>query len=461
MDRKTRRQYEGVVYTPGRRPAPRKRSKPRTGKHNKSYFPFFYGLTIFTGIVACIVVFTTLFSSFAAGRQTDAPTPARNTPGRPEPTVVAYEQTSDAVGLIKNVGSGTDRILQIYDFNNARMLNLIADGTSDLKDRYGGAIVYAELNIGDIVEVNFEPRGNQLKSLRHSGQAWERRQATRVAVDYAEQTVTLDNDVYAYTDELITRTRGGSSFSIRDVRPIDVLMLKGYQDKLWYAELVRGHGYLEFTDKDLVVDGILEINTDFARDLGEAEYIELLEGMHRIVIRGDNIETFLTEITVERGETYNLDLNDVEFRRGLVTIIANTDDYIIMLDGAEHPPEEPILLTYGNYHFKLTKDGYLPWEETVTINEPIVVIDANLKEEVQLSRFTINSYPAGAEIYVDNSYVGVTPLTISVEYGLRSIVARIPGYKSIDFDRTIEKPTDAIDIYMQEEEPVMPDGVAH
>jgi len=454
MDKKTRRLYDGVIYTPGRRsPAKRRSARRKT----KSHFPFLYGLTLFTGIIACIVVFVTMFNSFIDSRDAATPAPAQSTPARSTPTAVAYEQTSDAVGVIKNISGGTDRFLAIYDIAGARTLNLLTDGTTDFKNRYGQAIVYAELAVGDIVEFTYEPRGNLLKSLRHSGQAWELKQVSKVSVDYAARTVSVNNDVYAYNDELISVAKG-AGFDIRDIQPIDVVTLKGYQDKLWYAELIKSHGFLEFTDARLVVDGILEINTDFAADLSDAGTIELLEGVHRVVVRGGNIETYLKEIFIEKGETYVLDLNDVQFRMGLINLTVNTGDYTCHIDGEEVVPGEPILLTYGSYAFKLSKEGYLPWDGQVAVNEPVVELAVELKEEVQQSRFTINSYPAGAEIYIDNSYVGVAPLTISVDYGRHSIIARIPGYKSIDFERLIEKPADAIDIFMQEEEPVMPTG---
>ena len=454
MDRKTRRQYDGVIYTPGRRATKKRRVQTRR-KVKKTNFAIFYAITLFTGIVVCIVVFATMFNSMLPG-ETAAPKPtAQASAVKESPTAVAVEQTAGATGLIKTIGGGSDKIIVIYDVDEFKTYNLIVDNTAELKNKYGQAIAFAELSVGDIVDIVYETRGNLLKSLKHSGQAWEHRQATKTAVDYAERTVAVGNDVYSYTDELISLSRG-LRFDIENIKPIDVVTLKGYKDKLWYADLVRSHGYLDFSNKELVIDGILEIDNNYAKELADAEKMEILEGSHRVVVRGFNIETYLREITVERGETYILDLNDVQYKMGVVNVNINVEEYSLYINGAETTQGEAVAIDYGDYDMKITKEGYLPWEEKIKINEPIININVELQEELQICKLTINTYPAGAELYIDNSYVGVSPLTTPIVYGRHKLIYKKPGYRTTDFEFVTDKPAEVFDIYLQEEEPIMP-----
>ena len=460
MDRKTRRQYDGVVYTPSRRvsSASRNRQVQSRKKVKQTNLSLFYALTLFTGVVVCVVVFATMFTSLLSGEAvTPAPSSATQANERPTPTTVAFEQTISATGVIKNIGGGSDKILVIYDINENKNYNLLLDGATELKNKYGQAIAYAELNIGDIADIVFEQRGSALKSLMLSGQAWERRQATKVNVDYIERTVAIDNDVFSYTDELICHSRG-ANIKIDDIRPIDIVNMKGYKDRLWYIELVRSYGYLDFTGKELVVNGTFEIDNDFARDLKDANKTEILEGMHRVIIKGDNIELFIRDITIERNETYVIDINDVDFKKGIININANVSDYTLTVNGDAVSTSEPLMLEYGDYRLKINKEGYLPWEENVKVGEPTKNISAELQEELLICKLTINTYPAGAEIYIDNSYVGVSPITTPVVYGRHKIITNKPGYKTVEYEWILDEPSAIYDIFLQEEEPVMPPG---
>ena len=455
MDRKTRRQYDGVIYTPGRRSSPKRKQQLRQ-KTKKTNLSLLYALTLFTGVVVCIVVFATMFTSLLPGEAAAPGTSTATTASATEkPTEVAFEQTAEATGLVKTIGGGSDKLLVIYDVDALKTYNLIVDGGSELKNKYGQAIAFAELSVGDIVDITYETRSSLLKSLRHSGQAWERRQVSKLSVDYVARTVTVDNDVYFYTDELISLSRG-AAFEIESIQPIDVLMLKGYKDVLWYAELVRSHGYLDFTGKELVADGMLELNNDYAKELAGVTKMEVLEGTHRVVVRGENIETFFKEIAVERGETYILDLNDVQYKMGFLNIKSNVTDFILYIDGREVSRDEPIMLDYGNYALKITKEGYDAWEEKITVREPVKDVVVEMQEELQTCKLTINTYPAGAELYIDNSYVGLSPLTTPVVYGRHKLIYKKPGYKTMEYEKVIESPAEILDIYLQEEEPVMP-----
>lgn len=85
-------------------------------------------------------------------------------------------------------------------------------------------------------------------------------------------------------------------------------------------------------------------------------------------------------------------------------------DRYIGLTTADQPLEINNLLE-GRYHLKFIRGGYYDWEGNVSVL-------AKMERSVSVSMIAkpgsmnINSEPAGAQIFVDNSFIGVTPISL-------------------------------------------------
>jgi len=84
----------------------------------------------------------------------------------------------------------------------------------------------------------------------------------------------------------------------------------------------------------------------------------------------------------------------------------------------EYRGETPLTLEVeaGTYAIRISKDDYQDYTTTVTI-EPgkTATVSANLTQKTGMLKIT--SEPSGAEVYVDGSYKGTTPLTLTLTPG--------------------------------------------
>lgn len=464
--------YDGVIYTPGsaanqpsdisrsqiiRKPAPaRKAGAKRKKKKQKSQFGIFLAATMFTGVVVVIIVFAVVFNPLLSGSSSSSGNSSASTRNiiaeEPEPILpVASEKTESITGVVKSIGTNSQ--INVYDFNTGKSLNFIVDNLSILKNKYGEPIVFAEMSAGDIVDVDYS--GNVIKELFFSRQSTEYKNISNVKIDMVEQTITIGNETLSYNDQLVTSDKGGD-LDIMSIKPLDVVSVRFYKNIVWYLELSKGHGTIDFDNKDRINDGVVEIDNNIIRALDDFEKLEILEGSHRVVVKGSNISPISQEIYIERNASAAIDLSDIELLTGQLVVKVNQSDYGVKINGEDADLSQPIELDYGEYAVTVEKDGYFPWEGTVTISEKTNQLSVELSEKILLCKLSVDSIPSGAEIYIDNMFIGVTPCTANIEYGSHSITYKKEGYLTINSDITLNTPTYPLNLYLQEESPFMP-----
>ncbi len=205
---------------------------------------------------------------------------------------------------------------------------------------------------------------------------------------------------------------------------------------------------------------MLEIgNTKFLL-LSETDSVDMEEGTHRIVVKGKNIQPYITELTIENLQEVDLDLAEADIKKGELFIKCNIDDYVLSIDGKKQEPINPIELEQGEYIVKVEAKNYSTWQEKVVIGEGRKEIEVELKKEVNLSKLSLKTEPSGAEIYINNERIGISPLEVDIEYGRHNIVAKSSGYNDFPLTVTIEEKQHSYLIMMipttQPSTPVLP-----
>lgn len=436
--------YDGVRYTPSHRrsePAPRReipeRQQTQTGaarkklpaKKQKSQFAIFFITTVFVGVIICVIVFAVVFSSII-GNRNDDPSALL-----PSPKASASEKAPESISgksviaIITKIQS-SNKTISLYDLEENKSYSVTVDGTTALKDKYGNSMVLAEYKEGEIVDAVFGDTDNLLKSMQSSTQSWKL--VSNAKVDTAAKTISISNATYKYTNDIIT-VYNGESFDLSTLTPIDVVTVKGYKDTAWYVSLDKSHGVLKVEERPDIISGTIEIDTTIFESLDEPKEINVTEGSHHIVVKGSNIEPFSKEIIVETGETYILDLSEIKLKAGAMTFNINEPDAKLTVNGEEKNPKEPLVLDYGEYEIKVTKEGFGDWSQNIKFDTPNYNVDIKLEKIVQVSKVSIATSPEGAHIYIDNIYVGLSPIDSSVEYGLKTITVKKDGYLEISF----------------------------
>ncbi len=445
--KKSIKDYErdGVYYTPSetkvfedlslkpleKTQVRQKRPEQRRVKPQKSQLAVFYVVTIIFGVIISITVFSIVFNKFLSKDSGAKNIVQTETPIKTEVAIEDEIELTELTTLILETSSETSQI-KVLDIETSKQYNLYADVTTKISDKYGQMLVFAELKAGDIMDVKFDARNGNLTAVYESTAAWEFKNVKNVRVDIAKSAITIGNDVYGYDSNLISVFRGGN-YNISQLSPMDYVTVRGLKNKLLFIELANGHGTLEVVNGDKIKDGTIEVDTTVFRALDEAKKIELLEGSHKIVIKGANIDPFITEVTVSLGETSTVDLSEIQLKRGVITIDVDVEGATIYIDGTKTELTGQIPLDYGEYTIKVEKEGYEPYEAKAVVAQNPAVVTAKLQKIVEdtllMGRLLISTAPVNADVFIDNAYVGVAPLTIPLQYGVHVVTLKAEGYK--------------------------------
>lgn len=142
------------------------------------------------------------------------------------------------------------------------------------------------------------------------------------------------------------------------------------------------------------------------------ENLEILPGLHNIEIRAENYQNFQTDVNVhgcDKFQEVNLALlpgwSDI-------TVSSVPLDANVLIDGKPFG-KTPLhtQLSPGSYLLEISADRFKTWEHRLNVkpNEPQEISDVRLQPAD--GKLTINTKPDGANIIIDGTFVGQTPLT--------------------------------------------------
>lgn len=438
---------EGVIYdlsTGKKLASPNKISKNKKKLFDiNSNYAVFYMIAILVAIIAAVMLFIATVQHMTG----DAiPTLPSVDPSPPIATIpeglipdIEREPESLLLGVIQHIDT-LNRVFTIHDISNSGdrntyILNVV--GATDLRDRFGQGLVFAEFSLGDIVNVSFTPSNSTLTSLQISTDTWERRLVSGLQINQNSNLMTIDGSTFSYNEQLQI-LNNGTPYSIANLSPLNVLTMRGVNNTVWVIEVESGFGSISIINGSHIIDGTIEISRTTTTPIpigtgsdSSVQEMDMPEGLHRIIIRGSNMSPYTREVIVNNAETTIVDLSTVPLTSGNLSITTNIPTATVSIDGEEVDFSEPINLNFGQFTITATAPGYQSFESVVTINSASHQLTINLVEEIINANVEIRSIPSGADVLIDNSFVGVTPITATVPRGHRSLTLRRDGYQTV------------------------------
>lgn len=234
-----------------------------------------------------------------------------------------------------------------------------------------------------------------------------------------------------YTVHLKERLYGDTSHGF-DVEPLDVFMgISG--DVSVRLRFYLDDGYTVVSDT-----ATLRISSDpsDAAVYIDGEYrgktpltVELPSGTHEIVVAKEGYRPYNTTVVLETGE-YKTLYASLERIVGKLKVESTPSNAKVYVDG-DYIGRTPITyeLPPGTYRVKLVLDGYFEYSTTVTVKaSDTKEISVNLKPKP--GKLRIKSEPSGAEVYVNGTYIGKTPIDgYSLNPGKYWIEVKLPKYQ--------------------------------
>jgi hypothetical protein len=372
----------------------------------------------------------------------------------------SYDSADTAILVAKNRDENTVTLLNL---EKGRSYTLSMDGTTHLYDKYGESVSLEQIQIGDIVDVTFLKSKKHLTSMKLSSEAWKNEGVARYEIDYVRGEVTIADNVYKLTDNT-QYVSAGTIIEEMDLNSSDVLSFQGIGNQVLSVSVDKGHGYLRLVNDENFVGGWIEIGQSIVQRITEDMLLVVPEGNYQVNIsyRGGG---GAKSVVIRRNEETTLDIGDLEVaevQTGMVLFSLSPSDATIYVDGVETDASGPVSLDYGIHQLIVKADGYKSVTQYIRVGQASVGVNVVLEsatatetEETESSEEEVtdvsSSYykvyveaPEGAEVYLDGSYVGITPCSFKKESGAHVITLRKTGYTTRSY--TIQVDSEEKDI---------------
>ncbi|MFA4860155.1 PEGA domain-containing protein [Methanoregula sp.] len=244
----------------------------------------------------------------------------------------------------------------------------------------------------------------------------------------------------------------------------------------WHTVQVYMDGYQTFSETDYLTDGTLVVNANLVKNSptpgyldiksepsGGAVYVDgsyygnapmvignLWPGTHNLVVKKPGYYDVTDTFPITTGSTwyYNAVFNPYPAKPeyGSLQIDSNPGGASVYLDNAYkgNTPAFPDVmyitqLSPGTYNLRIVTQDYQPYTMSALVQAGIVNdIHAALVPVVAgpardtTGQILIYSSPSGANIYLDNAYKGITPLTLpNIPEGSHTVTLRMNGYQDL------------------------------
>lgn len=413
--------------------------KEKPLKHPKKKKPFRYFTIII--IIICVAAFVILFSlayKNLSSKASDASDKYEETLAADEQSKEAYKTAvTNFYGFIKDIPSSESESLTIYDISKDISRSLFLPENISLS-------AFSE---GDIVNVSANLYSSKIESMSVHDEAFKLDSVSGLFFDENNSEITYENKKFHVSKEALFVSKE-SIADISELDKNDIVTVCGIDNTIYYISAEKLHGSIFIENSSALSEGKILIDDDISFNISDNLLISVSPGSHKLEISGTNINTYSTEVFISSSDIYNLDISKIPHKTGALSIKANVSDFYVSIDDGEpilYISANPIVIPQGEHKIYITKDGYAPFEDTVSVLNSYEEINVALEKASDSGALTITSQPEGADVYINDDYAGPTPLTVSLTYDTYRISVEKKGYKPLENTLEINKAEQSIE----------------
>lgn len=363
--------------------------------------------------------------------------------------------TSAATVVIESVDE-KEQLISMYliDRNESRKLSY--DGVTTVQDKYGSAMAVGQLVIGDIADITYNSELERLGSIRLSEESWSYEGVVKYNLNVGNNSATIGNETF-HIDDHVLAFSDGKLIDAAQIIHQDVLTMKGKGNNILSITVDKGHGYLDLKNDDAVLGGWIEVGQTVISQIAPDMLLTVPEGSYTIRITGEGIEES-REVAIQRNKETVLDLKDIkvkENQKGLVVFDITPSTATVYVDNVKVDTRYTVKIPLGLHLVSAIASGYESLAQYFQIETGTNTIAMELEEESTVSDNSVTpdtkenrtiriETPVGAEVYQDNLYIGIVPVTYTKTAGEHTITLRKTGYITRSY--TINVPDDDNDL---------------
>lgn len=363
---------------------------------------------------------------------------------------------SEAVVIVESVRE-EEQAIDVYMTERNEIRTYAYTGATTVQDKYGSAMSMVQLRPGDIADIKYNSELGRIGAIALSADAWNHEGVSKYNLDIGNGSASIGDETYSMSSNVQVFSEGRLIEADQIIQK-DVLTFRGKGSTIMSIVVDRGHGYLDLENEQAVIGGWIEVGQTLISQIAPDMLFVVPEGNYTVRFSGAGIEE-VREIVIERNKETILDLGDIEIpqpEKGLVTIVVTPETAQVFIDENKVDTTYPIRLSVGLHQITAKASGYDTVSEYFEVNGENQTVSLELGEfktvsgnsisgesETKEAKITIST-PEDAEVYQDNLYMGIAPVTYTKTAGSHTITLRRQGYITRSY--SIEVPDDDKDV---------------
>ena len=173
------------------------------------------------------------------------------------------------------------------------------DATAKMTDKYGEERDGTDIEVGEILEADYEQDSGKLLSTSIPEDIWEYQEVGDYQFDSAESSLSFADRKYQYSQYTLFSS-DGKAIDMMEINPQDVLTVRGSGYHVYSVVKTQGHGYIRLAHYKDFIGGMIEVGSDMILPLTKNMLITIREGTYKVIL-SKNHSTAVKNVTVHVG----------------------------------------------------------------------------------------------------------------------------------------------------------------
>lgn len=374
------------------------------------------------------------------------------------------------------------KTITFYDVENNQERSVVYTGATRFLDDFDMQITAAQLQAGDLLDVEIDEVEGKILSAEISQKVWEKTKVSNPTIYPEEHRIKFREQNYKYMDGLCVMSNG-RQITLEEIHPLDELTIRGLETTVYEIVVTKGHGEITLANYEDFIGGTISIGSGIEETIRENTSYVVKEGSYTVKVTCGAYSGMET-VVVERDKTAVFDV--FEYGRGPIktgTVVFKVEPLgaTLYIDGVKTSYYgEELELDYGTYSITVSEGGYISYESKLTVDRERLELSIYLTEgqpsptpdpddptegeidpsvttaptptpkpiSVNLSvlqRYELNENnaiyilgPVGATIYLDGEELGTAPMDFEKIIGsfMITVVKQNGDVKNINCEET-------------------------
>lgn len=393
-------------------------------------------------VVVCMCLFLTGCGTIGLARESTFESAYENVPE--EESVDIY--TSSAHGIVEGVNTNAGTVT-FYLLDRGEEKTFSYDTATVVQDRHGSYLTMEQLTLGEVVDIAYNADLEKMGSVALSMDGYSYDSISNYILNPRNGTVQIGGETYGMSENVKVFS-GQQQVSLEQILEGDIISFRGLGSEVVSIIVDKGHGYLKLENEDALIGGWVEVGQSVIQQISDNMLIVVPEGSYTVRLTADNIEEY-REVNIDRDRETILNLQDIEVIEpinGVLQFDVYPEEAEILVDDAPVDPTYSVRVPLGLHKITAKAEGYHSYSEFVNVTRDKMKVQLSLDEAVGTSddasvsegaTITIQA-PEDVEVYQDNLYMGITPLTYEKTAGDHTITLRKQGYDTRSYQISVE-----------------------